>query len=52
MLTVDENDMNASNLEKILGEWALDFNNRVAEPYCTKAPRYSELRSSALRNYL
>jgi hypothetical protein len=43
--------MNASNIERVLGSWALDFNKRVGERYCTKAPRFTEMRSEKLRKY-
>ncbi len=30
IVSIDENDMNVNNVERVLGEWALEFNKRVA----------------------
>ena len=51
VINIDENDMNANNVEKVLGGWAVEFNKRVGEKYCTKGPRFTEMRSEKLRNY-
>ena len=51
VLIIDENDMNANNVERLLGAWAVEFNKRVAEKYCTKSPRFTEMRCDELRNY-
>ena len=51
VINIDENDMNANNVEKVLGGWAVEFNKRVGEKHCTKGPRFNEMRSEKLRNY-
>jgi len=44
--------MNSIKMEAALGEWANEFGRKVAEKYCSKGPRYSEMRSNKLRSYL
>ncbi len=51
VINIDENDMNANNVERVLGGWAVEFNKTVGEKYCTKGPRFTEMRSEKLRNY-
>ena len=45
MIEVTEDDMDANKLESILGEWASEFGRKIADKYCIRSPRYSEMRS-------
>lgn len=42
--------MAGNRIESVLGEWAIEFSKRVAERFCFRPPRYSEMRSSSLRS--
>jgi len=51
VIRVDQDDMEMNALERVLGEWALEFLTK-SEGLCLRLPRFSELRASSLRQYL
>jgi len=44
-------DIKANEMETHLGQWVLDFSQKVGDAHCLRRPRFSELRPAWLRSF-
>ena len=51
MVYFEESDITANSLEYNLAGWVFEFNAKIAEKYCVRRPRFSELRPAYLKSF-